>query len=72
MTGSLNDEYYNKCELYSLDEDRWSELPDLLTGRYQHSMTAMNQRFLYVYGGEEFYTGDGQTNSIERLDLLNL
>ena len=59
------------CELYSIELDKWTALPDLATARYSHSMTSRANRYLYCIGGFELLD-DIDLNTIEYLDLMNL
>lgn len=73
VTGSVIDEISaKKCEMYDVDRDEWSLLPDLNIGRYSHATCVFSQRKAYVFGGFNLEDGDIDINSIEVLNLINL
>ena len=55
------------CEAYNIEKDFWEEAPNLNQGRYYCSAVAMNQRFIYVFGG---FFKNNEVTSIERLDCF--
>ena len=67
----MDDDNSMKCELYSMELDRWTALPDHKNGKYSHSMTSRANRYLYVFGGFDLLN-DEDLNSIECLDLNHL
>ena len=59
----------NKCEMYNLNNNTWSEIPDLIEKERQRSMLFIDNNFLYCFMGRtqnEFLT------SVERLNLDNV
>ena len=72
ISGSMDDDDSMKCELYSIELDRWTALPDLTTSKYSHSMTSRADRYLYIFGGFDLLNDDKDLNSIECLDLNHL
>ena len=74
VTGSLTKKCAKSCEKYSILADEWTELPFLTQGRDTHASCALDQRYVYVFGG---YT-DGEICEarrgrlpIERLDMAD-
>ena len=51
------------CEVYSVEQNQWSEMPDLKCNRYLSTAVTIKNRFIYVFGGYEPSVTD-----IERLD----
>ena len=62
-------------ESYDIKKDSWKILPNLKKSRYQPSITMFRQRYLYVFGGQNFTNSkaiDKPTKfvgEIERLDV---
>jgi len=53
-----------------LDENKdIMDLPDLNFGRYQHAMTVIELRYLFVFGGKFVHNFNYNLNLFERLDL---
>ena len=69
VTGSFLSYSRDKAELYSVERDEWSELPDLSEPRYQHSSCSFEQRYVFLFGG--CTTGTDTSDLLERLDLLH-
>ena len=63
VSGCVDEEFSKKCEIYSVQMNRWTALPDLKVQRYSHAMTSRADRYLYCFGG--FDAGDNDLNSIE-------
>jgi N-acetylneuraminic acid mutarotase len=63
---SLPNESMNKCEVYNVAKDEWTQVPNLNTKRNFHSSIAFHNRFIYVVAG---FNGGQRTNLIEKLDL---
>ena len=71
VTGSFNtdlDQAYKRVERYDISRDKWEELPTLNYGRALHSSCSFNDRFAFVFCGEDMPKG-GLSKSIERLDM---
>ena len=66
MTGSLQEESCDKCELYLVAEDKWQILPRLKKGKQSHSSIAFNERVAYVFGA---YVNGYLRNTVEYLDI---
>ncbi len=47
----------NTCEVYSLNEDKWSELPPFAIARSQHSVCHFNDKFMFLFGGLQLLEG---------------
>ena len=43
-------------------------MPEMLFGRFDHAMTVLDQRYLYVFGGQ-MLARQYQSQFFERLDL---
>lgn len=56
----------NKCEVYDVESNTWSALPNLGTKRNFHTTIAFDNAALYVVAG---FNGGQRTNLIEKLDL---
>ena len=63
---SLPNESMNKCEVYDIQSDTWSQIPSLNTKRNFHTTLAFQNEALYVVAG---FNGGQRTNLIEKLDL---
>jgi N-acetylneuraminic acid mutarotase len=61
------DETSRKCEVFDLAKNKWTEIGDLNSSRHYHSITVIENRFLYVIGGRDSMT-EAPLDSIERLD----
>lgn len=61
------DETSKKCEVYDVAKNKWSEIGDLNFSRHYHTITIVENRYLYVIGGRDSMT-EGPLESIERLD----
>ena len=66
VTGSLNEGACDKCEMYDIEKDKWTNLPQLKRGKQSHSSCAFNERYIYVFGA---YQHGFLRNSIEVLDM---
>ena len=66
-TGSKRGNYSRDCELYSINQDKWSELPQLLEGKSGHSSIGFKQKFVYV-----FQTDKSGKTCCEKLDVADL
>ena len=66
--GKVREGYLNCCEKYSIRDDRWERLPDLLVPRSTFGLMLQNLRFFYVVGG---WTTQDKATAIERLDVLD-
>lgn len=57
-----------KCEMYSINTNKWQELPELITRRHYHSSCAFEGRQIFVFCG--IHNESRQyINSIECLDV---
>ena len=63
---SLPNESMNKCEVYDVAQDTWTQMPNLNTKRNFHTTIAFENKALYVVAG---FNGGQRTNLIEKLDL---
>lgn len=61
------DETSKKCEVYDISKNKWTEIGDLQQSRHYHSVTVLENRYLYVIGGRDSLT-ENPLDSIERLD----
>ena len=63
------------CEIYSVENDSWNMMPQLNVKRANCAACIFNQRYLYVFGGDETTTTSqvffSLCESIERLDLMS-
>jgi hypothetical protein len=59
-----------KSEMYSLDEDRWINLPNLNEPRFSQTLCLFNEELLYSFGG--FDEKQKGTTSVERLNVKTL
>lgn len=51
VTGSRLDRAGDKTELYSVEQNKWSELPALRTPRHYHSSCSYNGHRIFVFCG---------------------
>lgn len=42
VAGGRDSDIHGKCEKYNVEEDQWSEMPDLSVPRCDHSLTLFN------------------------------
>ena len=56
----------NKCEVYDVTSDTWTQVANLNTRRNFHTTLAFENKFLYVVAG---FNGGQRTNLIEKFDL---
>jgi N-acetylneuraminic acid mutarotase len=61
------DETSKKCEVYDISKNKWTEIGDLNQPRHYHSITILENRYLYVIGGRDSLT-ESPLESVERLD----
>ena len=66
VIGGINS---NKCEVYDIASQTWSEIPDLIEKERQRSMLFIDNNFLYCFMGR---TQNGFLTSVERLNLDNI
>ena len=59
-------ESMDKCEVYDVDTDTWTQAANINTRRNFHSALAFGNKALYVFGG---FKGGNRTSLIEKLDL---
>ena len=57
--------FLRDCEHYSLLSDEWSAIAPMNTARCAFSATAVNSRFIFIFGG---YDGAQRLSSIEKYD----
>jgi len=59
MSGLANGELtsLNTCEVYSVSDDKWAEMPSFTHARQQHSICHFNEKFLFVFGGKKVKSG---------------
>lgn len=63
---SLPPESMNKCEVYDVTSDTWTQVANLNTRRNFHTTLAFDNKALYVVAG---FNGGQRTNLIEKFDL---
>jgi hypothetical protein len=63
---SLPNESMNKCEVYDVQQDNWTQIANLNTKRNFHTTIAFDNAALYVVAG---FNGGQRTNLIEKFDL---
>jgi len=63
---SLPNESMNKCEVYDVQSDAWTQVANLNTKRNFHTTIAFDNAALYVVAG---FNGGQRTNLIEKFDL---
>ena len=70
VTGSRKDIHRSsqKCELYSIATNKWTEAPMLNNGRHYHASCDFNGEYVYVFCGISNQTKK-YSNSIERLEI---
>ena len=56
----------NKCEVYDLSSNTWTEIPDLIEKERQRSMLYVDNNFLYCFMGRS------QTDFLSTVERLNL
>ena len=59
----------NKCEMYDLSSNTWSEMPDLIEKERQRSMLYIDNNFLYCFMGKSQNT---ILSTVERINLDNI
>lgn len=70
VTGSRKDlnKASQKCELYNIATDKWTEMPMLNLGRHYHASCDFNGKYTYVFCGIANGTKK-YSNNIERLEI---
>ena len=68
VTGSSMRLVSHKCQEYRIQENLWYGLPDLKSGRFDHSSCSFRKRTIYVFGGYS-RSQRNYTNSIEKLQI---
>jgi hypothetical protein len=70
VTGSRKDvqKAAQKCELYNIAQNKWTEMPMLNQGRHYHASCDFNGELVYVFCGISNST-KRYSNSIERLEI---
>jgi hypothetical protein len=63
---SLPQESMNKCEVYDVATDTWTQVASLNTRRNFHTTIAFDNACLYVIAG---FNGGQRTNLIEKYDI---
>jgi len=63
---SLPSESMNKCEVYDVGSDTWTQVASLNTRRNFHTTIAFDNQALYVVAG---FNGGQRTNLIEKYDI---
>ena len=58
-----------KCEVYDINKQKWTEMPDLNEKERQRSMLFVKNNFLYCFMG---LTQNGILDTIERINLNNI
>lgn len=66
VTGSLQEESCDKCEVYNVEQDKWTIFPAMNKGKQSHSSCCFNQRYVYVFGA---YMNGYLRNTVECLDV---
>ena len=61
------DDTSKKCEVYDISKNKWQEIGDLVQSRHYHSVTVLENRYLYVIGGRDSLN-ESPLDTIERLD----
>mmetsp|Transcript_38873 Transcript_38873/g.37211 ORF Transcript_38873/g.37211 Transcript_38873/m.37211 type:complete len:357 (+) Transcript_38873:430-1500(+) len=61
------DDSSKKCEVYDISKNKWHEIGDLIQSRHFHTVTVIDNRYIYVIGGRDSLT-ESPLDSIERLD----
>lgn len=69
--GYINGKLTNRCELYNILRDEWTQLPELNQQKASSSLCLLDSRYLYCFGGLSRNPAGGAylTNTIEVLDL---
>lgn len=47
----------NKCEVYSIAEDKWVSLPSFTHERQSFSVCSFNDKFIFIFGGKKLRRG---------------
>jgi N-acetylneuraminic acid mutarotase len=58
------------CEVYSIAEDRWTDLKSLKEPRFSQSLVVFNDIWLYQFGG--FKKNPNSTDLVNTIEKLNL
>lgn len=45
-------ESLNSAEVYSIQKDQWTEMPNFSTARQGHSACIFNDKFIFIFGGK--------------------
>ena len=55
------------CEVYDIAKNKWTEIGELSQSRHYHSISIIENRYLYVIGGRNSIS-ENPLDSIEKLD----
>ena len=67
LAGGMSDGHQTStCEIYSIADDEWHDLPELNQPKEDCSLCLVRNHFLFCFGG---VIEDGYTNTIEMLNL---
>ena len=69
--GYINGKLTDKCEMYSIKDNKWYPLPEMTETKASGSLCILNDRYLICFGGLSRNANNQAflTNSIEILDL---
>ena len=57
VTGGYYGSSMSDCELYNMEEDEWTLLPQLNNARHKHMSCAFEKKWIYVYSGGFYEEG---------------
>ena len=61
------DDTSKKCEVYDISMDKWHEIGEMNQSRHFHTVTVVENRYIYVIGGRDSLS-ESPLDSFERLD----
>jgi len=59
------------CEKYSIKNDEWTPISNMLKKKYLVSACLLNNEFIYVIGGYDGFIDDTYLNDIDKYDIAN-
>lgn len=63
--------YTNSCEMFDIENNKWFPVESMNKPRSNSSMSAVSNRFVFIFSGLSPSVQPSSTNSIEFIDLGN-
>ncbi|TNV77577.1 hypothetical protein FGO68_gene13318 [Halteria grandinella] len=60
----------NWCERYSITQNEWAEMPDMIVGLVGPAALVLSNRYIYLFGGQQRGLNSVMTQQFYRFDLI--